>query len=1636
MVVNDVEYYLNDPISYWDWYLLSKSEKGLFVDETYVSIAECTIGETAYPAGTVLLPDEYEAKKTTTVHHVEKNQDVPFTDVFRPSNNLGHDTGYILTYKVNNPTEWDTWYTQVSSATHEKRSTTQYTGQDGYEDGPTYYLTSNTAKVLGQREYNKSNIISKSVYDTYDAIVRNHPSALPGDQATFKPAYIVTEELTTTLNDEQHTQQHLNPGVPVAMENYTDATWSSMSGSVAPAYICTSTIQLSKSELILMNTLMTEDEKTTYYNQFKDGTSAEKQIANDIDKLIVPAYYCTSPGLYGGDYYESGKNYRGLAAWCSMSEQDRTNFTFNYDALDLLIDPTYGRNEGEKYQYDGNGFTSEEQARTNAAGYSVTQPLDYTATYISTTNLTLLNDVIVKRGNTSTSTNSIQKDDELSREVYEAIPNEQRYYAPIKVQNIGTYYVVKEPLQIGNTPYAVGATITTEVYNKLSDSDKSRVVGISFNDDSDRNKTFYFCRESYTVNHLGKGQPVKAVKAVEGVAAVGDTKANGQSVPVGFVISQDGVDAKYQYGYKSLVNEQKDFTIHGIAPTETSTLFVSRNSDIFDLSTEKIITVIYQYDYEEGDAAGNVTPLSERHVVNIHVKFKSGVPTVEDIREPQIVLPGDVVGMREPNVTPGAYEVTGGGWELFEKKSDVESHTNGVEFAPGFDPLYWYQDGYYLAYYAKTYLGKTYSNEVQVSVANYHDLKKVMDDKDHHYYIDKPDIQRLKRYPKVYINDGTDGLNQLKNFFDLSLLTSTSPGVTDGKVTAEGVLKDHALLDAQVKGAQDIDFILRRNITHTGVWTPIGKNTAECFGGNLHGDGYYIEGLDHSLFESLCGDVYNLGVMGSFTEAGIANTGTGYVENCWVKSSATSGFPANTRAVFGKPTADSGIKQIVNCYYSVGNDYTVTSDDGQHGIARQMPADDFHNGTVAYNLNGFYLYKRYCDHEVTDGIPYKYYTINAENNTLSDPKSDKLYASNGSICSTGVNGGKYVEDRFADGDFQYANGSIPSVVNERKYVDNEGNAFYYPIWPDDYIYFGQMLTYGWNELRPHEEVPSHIYKSNDRLVKNDQSNRVYRAPAYYGSKTMSVAHFNPSVNLVAYSKQQNDQDIDLHPAYPSMTAIDFYGWNDGAYKLGLNDNYFYQPLLDDDGIESIINRNETRNLLVYAPSAEVNAETYTMLTEYFTEPSCVESTEGYRRIAKANTSDVSGHLVLSSKVAASDHLLVDEEIFNCPISYNMGGYRMWYQRLPKNYVTLESAGKTKGWEDVCLPFVAELVTTPDKGEITHFYKDDLHNKGDQGHEYWLREFDNVGTPSGDELPANFVYPSNGTYTKDNNNTFLWDYYYSKNASKDANEDIYQTDYYSSDYLDAWYSNVTNYPLFQSATPYLVGFPGKTYYEFDLSGQFEVQNTYNNSNIDKLPAQTIIFASKKKVGNEDPVTIGVSDDELSHVSDDELPYGQVTKGNYTFYPNYSDHALEANVSYLLNGDGNKYVVQNAATKAKPFHPYFVKTGTSGNGSRGAENTDNAIINSIIFSNEPTTPHTTKLQPVDKSENLLMKAGRKKIVVESQLHKDAEVRIVTPAGITLNAYIIEPGETVETRVENGGVYIVYAAGGQYVKKLIVK
>ena len=105
-----------------------------------------------------------------------------------------------------------------------------------------------------------------------------------------------------------------------------------------------------------------------------------------------------------------------------------------------------------------------------------------------------------------------------------------------------------------------------------------------------------------------------------------------------------------------------------------------------------------------------------------------------------------------------------------------------------------------------------------------------------------------------------------------------------------------------------------------------------------------------------------------------------------------------------------------------------------------------------------------------NGTAHTFYTINTDG-TLSTPQTKNYVEQNATYCSSGINvyaNGGYVEDRFADGDYRYADGTIPENNDQRMWTDTNDKTYFYPIWPDDYIYFGQMLTYGWNDQRLHQ----------------------------------------------------------------------------------------------------------------------------------------------------------------------------------------------------------------------------------------------------------------------------------------------------------------------------------------------------------------------------------------------------------------------------------------------------------------------------------------------------------------------------------------------------------------------------------------
>ena len=414
-----------------------------------------------------------------------------------------------------------------------------------------------------------------------------------------------------------------------------------------------------------------------------------------------------------------------------------------------------------------------------------------------------------------------------------------------------------------------------------------------------------------------------------------------------------------------------------------------------------------------------------------------------------------------------------------------------------------------------------------------------------------------------------------------------------------------------------------------------------------------------------------------------------------------------------------------------------------------------------------------------------------------------------------------------------------------------------------------------------------------------------------------------------------------------------------------------------------------------------------VLSSYFTEPAYSEHydyAKGYRLVSEASSGSVHGHLVQGNKKATNDHLLVDYNDFNAPISYSFdAGSRMWYQRLPldKEFVDL-----TQGWQGISIPFTAELVTTDTKGEITHFYNDG--GKNAKGHEYWLRELEaesamTLKSGETDVLQANFQYLAATDNVKTFSNTFLWDYYYKNEPvhnQKDKNDDTYleYKQYYNSSH------DYKGYPLLAKATPYILGLPGKTYYEFDLSGKFGAENTAVS--ISKLRKQVITFASNEKI------TVGVSDDEMTGT---KVTYGG---NNYYFKPSYLNENLEAGSSnYAMNVDGNSYDIAETAVKVSAFRPYFTISGAGSSPARGMQR---AYAKKIVFGGAEGGFGEGPETVLDGSLEIYTRGY--KIYTISHMKEATTIRIVNAAGATITNYVLQPGETIETPVAVSGVYVV--------------
>ncbi len=1676
-----------DPISYWDWYNATTAERSMFVMEgdAMVCNTEATIDGRKYYPREAITRSAYEALAGKTAYDDSGNvildedtmQPVDAQSLFFVINEVNHDNGYLLTLDFSNPSSRDDYYRLISEAGGTPIKKKDWAAlsdleKEKYVKSATF--TCNASGTYGQYVFRKEDIISHNVYTMQTSDVQNNATQT---QAEFNPAYLAKEDCEVNVGG---LLKSFTKGTPISSTDY--AVIANASDYFEPAYICVSTVLVGSGDYRVLNQLVGESEYSAW--------------GGDIQERFQQAYYCTKDGSWGGKYYEAGKNYNGVD-YCQLLPEERAHFDYNYDALDALLYNNYASNHAQGAYHYGSigdytsyinqvGGTNHNSAisvfdRPGQPFYSASARLDYRATFNSENadnNFQYAKD---------TDDIAVSEGTVLNNEQYENLPNDRKFYASFAVSDAhlkdmddndwadGNYhtFIVKNTFEVAGNMYNAGKTISHKDYSNLTTTQQGYVdeVVIPYSEEGTHGiGTYYFCIEEYpvgandgSITSHGSGIPDFPTEVTD---INNTTYAKGSSVPVGTVINSATM--------ASIPNYQMHFNITGEIPIEETTLYVPVSADIDALQRDRYVTAIYEYSYTESDASGmNYETRVEKHIINIRIKFLSGTPVIGSLKEPDLVLPLETVALDIPSIQEGAFPILGGGWEIYPTEDNAKHHRNGREYVNGGEPLYFYQNDYYVAYYALTRMGKTFSDPVPVHVANYQRMADVINNP-FHMYINHRDNDRD---PKIYIDgrsvdtygeairdkDEAEVVREYNNELDAMQavwrIVNTSYGSqyneeVDGK-------------SRNITGANGLEFFLQNEVgSQLPSWTPIGDNT-QCFAGIFHGNGNTVTGLNNSLFGHLCGRVYNLGVMGNFTTGGVANTGEGRIENAWVWTSATP----SGQAVYANPDAGA---RVINTYYPDANS-TFTGSTGNLEIT-ERPVEDFVNGSVAYDLNRYYLEARHrlfgqkTDGTVNDNIFYR-----LPNGSLQKDKTTQIADANGKnpgdegYVTTYANmvytlnyadtdyarfdkttGGKvgYVEKYVDDGDFRFSDGKKP-LKPDMRFSSDYG---YLPLFPDDYIFFGQKLTYNIqtgaggavipHALHPQAVAKSHTIGSDEDVDNsrhgllindiNDRSeNRIFRAPAYYRNGTYGrYAIFNARAVFVDnFDFTAGGASYHTTP-HEGMTAIDFTGGNGDTHGYqgvvaGVEDKegvagdftdraHGYRPLLDFERLDAFQTQGLTQNLLAYTPptgqEGTKNQQTHDVLANYFHDLSYAEEDDNYRTVSVQNAQNVKGHVVLQagtelvdgeySYVTDVDHFLVDKQDFNAPIPFKYAAdKRMWYQRTPDNYVEATWSDDatpvrtTKGWEGVCLPFQAELVTTQQKGELTHFYDGSTY-----GHEYWLRGFADGGTLNGDIYEANFVYPEAGTNEKDYTNTFLWDYYYQYSSSnrQDDNTDEYQQRYYAAA------KQYADYPFSTAGKPYIAGFPGTTYYEFDLSGTFVPEHPLQD--VEALDAQVITFASA--AGG----SIAKSDTELTAGADGS------TFGGYVFTPTYLNAAVSAG-AYMLNADGSSYVLTDAETQAVPFRPYFTQAGG------GVKEYKPALARAISFKRVSTDIQSEEQAEGDKNLDgqLVITSRHRRIIVNSGLHEETTVRIYNTSGAIVRVFDIQPGQTVETQVAPG-IYIV--------------
>lgn len=839
---------------------------------------------------------------------------------------------------------------------------------------------------------------------------------------------------------------------------------------------------------------------------------------------------------------------------------------------------------------------------------------------------------------------------------------------------------------------------------------------------------------------------------------------------------------------------------------------------------------------------GTVTPFT--YTINLTIQYLlgpviTGNPVIEND-----ALPGEYIFANDFGVDveldDANMAVTGRNWYIQDPtgatKVNVTDQTFGGSNGQVHIPAYLYRDGWNLIYEVVTNSGpiplytvaptEDSPERQQLTVHNYHRMLPSINETNR---LSTMETIPLTAGSRIYIEDEDD----LAYFFEWLEAAQSAP-----------TTKTENGLEINPQYGEGLTFYLMDDLKMPEIAK---SNTSAVenlvFRGTFHGGGHSIDMGENLMFLGYNqGAFYNTGFIAEKNAVVFGYNGAtdhskqGTIESCF--------FYNSTDISKGELIGERG-------YGVVYNSFVTSTTKGEVDGLYVATKDEFDYGKVAYNLNHFYLKKRYnlatstpdgnlvapINDDYRDGS-YRYARVyDADSSpwslrTATTPNYRDLLKKRSSITATayptaGVTG--------ADATMHNTLDPIDELrgldENGNNLIDADGKQYYLPVYPTDYIFFGQDLAYGSTE----DPWPHSI----------SETERVYRASGFYGSEVDKGFHFNLGAAAVE----------------PSLTAIDFVGvrdaayseskYNKGDYQDGYSVSYdertdrsiWYAPALDlpdkEDlnlGLtsfttatieEAAVDLGEspvTRNLLIYAPEAMSGAGGLLQDWKYDTD--------------KAAT-DIYGHVIDATAAASTtDYLqLVDKEDFNCPIPITVTE-KVWYSRIPEVFSTGGDA-----WEGLCLPFTVksvygsienpEMGTIHDHGEMTHFYG--THAGKDvkaESHEYWLRKF--VGV-DGDK--AYFVRP--GSEDDLGGTTFN----HIANLQESTEDIHYSNLYFSTLYGDDYNFSATHdkqaaaytaegvdyddYPYITATYPYIISFPGKRYYEFDCSGEFYAER-FNTS----------------------------------------------------------------------------------------------------------------------------------------------------------------------------------------------------------------